>query len=105
VNRPTATRLRTDVEIPALHADGATLYQLTVPLKAYPDDPGTDHVVIYSRWVDNGEHNPPDGPHHETDLFAADADGTIADLVPLPGSNTASDDHAAALDAAGYDLT
>lgn len=66
--RPTATLVRDDVALPLFGATGQ-LYKLSKPLKLGEDDPGTEFVIAWAHWVDNGPSNPPSGPQHEVELL------------------------------------
>jgi len=67
----------------------SALYRLSQPLHGY------SYVVVSAL---NDKHA------HETYIFGADAKGKILDWVELPGSLRGADDHAAALQGAGYDF-
>jgi len=81
----TATELR---RLTGYNGD-ARLYRMTPPHKGH-------RYVIASAAAAYG--------NHETYLFPADASGEVTDWTELPGSLKGQLDHAAALEAAGYQV-
>lgn len=102
MSRPTATLVRDGVDLPLMRVSDARLYRLSEPFKAFEDDPGTDHVIVWSHYVDNGESNPAGGPQYEVEIYRADGDG-VTSYEPMAPTLVGSARHADALERVGYE--